>query len=338
MKKDSTPKSSSLSTKTALVTGSVALGAAITGAVFRKIRRAHLFKIEDIPHALDVDTHEMEMMEGKASFYFHDGTGIPFVFLHDQHAFGSSFDFKPLFDLLSSSTNRPLYALDWLGFGLSERPAIRYSPSLYQRQLRRFLSEHVQKPADVIAQGLASEYASITSQALPFLVNKLVLISPTSTSSQPKRRVVRQIVGKTADTIGAFEIYFHRFTRPSAIRRFFERHVFLKASAVPDALLEYAYTLTHVDGAHFAPRYYFDGTLFSPDQAFQSYTQTRVPTLLVVPETTSRLSRSFEGIAELEAHKGNLTYLKTIPTGLMPHWESTDLLGKMLGDFLSSDE
>jgi len=329
-----TRKSFSAGTKTALVTGSVALGAVITGAVYRRLRRTKLISIEDIPPALDATILEMEMMEGTVRYYHRAGTGTPIVFLHGIDAFGSSIDILPLFEYFALSTGQPLYALEWLGYGLSDRPPVRYSSGLYQRHLRRFLSEIVLQPADIIAQGLAGEIASITTQTLPFLVNKLVLIAPPSTSSKPSRRVFRRTLGKTADSLGAFEIYFHRIARHEAIRRFFARHVFLKAGIVPDTLLAYVHTLAHTHGAHFAPRYFFDGSLYSPQQAYRSYTHTPTPALLVAPESTTRFARSFDGTEDLENKTGGLLNTKKLSSGLMPQWESTTSITTLVEEFL----
>ena len=63
----------------ALVTGSVALGAYLTGAVVRWARRSTLYRPEDLPPALKTAVYEQELMEGRARFYKREGTGVPLV-------------------------------------------------------------------------------------------------------------------------------------------------------------------------------------------------------------------------------------------------------------------
>ena len=107
--------------KTALVTGSVALGALLTGAVLEKARRTKLSPADELPPMLDAEVHEMEMMEGRARYYHRPGAGAPVLLLHSINAAASSFEMRPIFDHLAQTTTRPLYALDWLGFGRSIR-------------------------------------------------------------------------------------------------------------------------------------------------------------------------------------------------------------------------
>ncbi|MFQ5572108.1 MAG: alpha/beta fold hydrolase [Rhodothermales bacterium] len=138
----------------ALVTGSVALGAYLTGTVVRWARRSTLPPPEALPPSLETPVHTQELMEGRARFYERTGTGVPLVLLHSFNAAASSYETKPIFDHFARTSTRPLYALEWFGYGLSDRPPVRYRPALFQRQLRRFLSEYVNQPADLIALSL----------------------------------------------------------------------------------------------------------------------------------------------------------------------------------------
>src|SRR5690625_2713643 len=90
--------------KRALVTGSVAAGAIVTGALVWAFRK-RVLRIQDLPPAIDADVHEMEIMEGRYRFYAREGKGIPIVLLHSVNAVASSFEMKPIFDHLCASTS-----------------------------------------------------------------------------------------------------------------------------------------------------------------------------------------------------------------------------------------
>lgn len=319
--------------KTALVTGSVALGAVLTSSLFRKLRHLKLRRPQDLEPAVDAKTSAMEIMEGRARFYERDGTGVPIVLLHSINAAGSSFEMKPLFEHLAKSTSRPLYALDWLGFGRSDRPPVRYSPSLYQRQLRRFLSEHVHQPADLIALSTACEYTAAISRSLPYLVHRLVLIGPTGLADRATSPMWRRTVVSLADSVGAFEIFYYRLTRAELIRRFYERQVFLRPN-VPDELVDYARATTLVYGAHHAPRYFIQGRLSTGAAARNAYEHLRVPTLMIVPESSGGFIQRFDALNEV-VH-GNPEYIRTqrLPGGLMPQWEVPHHLFDAVDTFL----
>lgn len=318
--------------KTALVTGSVAVVALLTSSLFRRLQHLKLKAPDELKPALDAKPAYMEIMEGRACFYRRDGTGVPLVLLHSIDVAASSFEMKPIFDHLAEFTSRPIYALDWLGFGRSDRPPLRYSSAMYLRQLRRFLSEHLHQPADVIALSQGAEYASEIARTLPYLVHRLVLISPagisTSTTAPPWRRAVVSI----SDSIGAFEVFYYRMTRPQVMRRYFERQIFRRGH-VPVELIQYGRDASLVIGAHHAPRYFIQGDLAVRDDA---YDDLPVPTLMIAPEDDSDLVQRFDGLEQLAAENPEYVRTERLPGGLMPQWEVPNQLFDAVDRFLSS--
>ena len=317
----------------ALVTGSVALGALATGSIFRKLRSLKLSAPQQLEAAIDARAAEMEFMEGRARFYQRDGSGVPIVLLHSINAAASSYEMKPIFDHLAESSNRPIYALDWLGFGRSDRPPVFYSPMLYQRQLRRFLSEHVHEPADIVCLSAACEYTADVARSLPYLVHKLVFISPTGISSSDGISAWQRALIAAVGSVGAFEIIFYRLTRPQMLRSFYQRQIFLQGT-VPDSLVDYARATTLVYGAHHAPRHFAQGRLTNGQTAFPGYTQLRVPTLVIVPKSGERLIQQFDHADDLRSTNPEFIHLERIDAGLMPQWETPMELFRTLDDFL----
>lgn len=322
--------------RTALVTGSVALGALVTSSLFRKIRHQTLTVPLELRPAIDADTDVMECMEGSVRFYHRDGSGIPIVLLHSINAAASSYEMKPIFDYFADRTNRPIYALDWLGFGRSDRPPVRYSPGLYQRHLRRFLSEHVHQPADIVALSLACEYTAAVACDLPYLVHKVVLISPTGMSAQDSIPSWQRAIVATASGVGAFQIFFYRLTRKEMLRSFYERQVFASGD-VPDEIVDYAGDSTLVYGAHHAPRFLVQGRLSSGPTVADTYAGLRVPALLIVPESDDGLIQHFDTVDEVASRNSETLRAKRLKAGLMPQWEGAENLFRVLQDFLISD-
>ncbi len=318
----------------ALVTGSVAVGAYLTGTVARWLRRATLYRPETLPQALEAEVREQELMEGRARFYARDGAGVPLVLLHSFNAAASSYEMKPIFEHLARTTGRSIYALDWFGFGLSDRPSVRYRPALYQRQVRRFLSEYVNAPADVVALSLGSAYAAVVAAESPFLVRKLALISPTGLSSRSRPSFGQRALMGLADGTGAFELFFYRLTRRDALRRFYARQVFTQGVEVPHDLVNYAFLTTHVRGAHYAPRRFIDGTLFMDQEARNAYLTLRHPTLMIAPEQADGLIQSFEALDDVAAQNDAYLHVRKA-AGLMPQWEAPEALFTILNEFLT---
>lgn len=317
-----------------IVTGSVAVGALVTGAVLEKTRRDRLPRAEQIPKAIDAEVEEMEIMEGKVRYYKRPGSGVPIVLLHSVNAAASSFEMKPIFEHLAAHTDRPIYAMDWLGFGISDRPAARYTPGLYQRQLRRFLSERVRSSADIIALSLASEYAATIAHAFPVLIRRLVFISPTGLGPAMHESMFQQAVIGVASSVGAFEVFFARLTQRASLRSFYAEHVFSKPENVPAELVEYAYVTAHAKGAHHAPRRFIQGALSMKEYAPRTYTYVRAPMLFVIPESDPEMVQDFNRAEEIAAANPEHLRIHKINSGLLPQWEAPQELFDAVDEFL----
>lgn len=320
----------------ALVTGSVAVGALITGAIVRRVQKRGL-PAQDLPPVIDAPVHELEIMEGRYRFYARDGIGVPIVLLHSINAAAGSFEMKPIFDYLSASTPRPIFAVDWIGFGLSDRPPVDYRPSVFRRQLRRFLSEHIHQPADVVAFSLASDFAAVTAVSHPFLFRRLVFISPTGLGARSDVGSTRRAIVKTTTATGLFELSFQRMTSPQALQNFYRQNVFMRRSAVSQELVDAAHASTQARGAHHAPASFIAGDLHEPVRAFDAHTSLAVPSLYILPSAYRSPLQSFERLPELQVRNPRHVHVARLQSGLMPQWETPELLAKRVAAFLSEE-
>lgn len=323
--------------RVAALAGSTALGLYTAGTVARWVVRQRLPAPSALPPALDADARTFELPAGRVNYYVRPGTGVPIVLVHSFNAAASSFEMRPLYDHLAATTDRPLYAVDWLGFGRSARPDLAYAPALYLDQLRRFLQERVGSAADLVGLSLGAEYAARVAHELPTAVRRLVLISPTGLGNDRGPSPVGRFFVKAASGVGAFELLYYGLTRRASIRRFYARQVFLDPARIPDALVEYAYTTSHARGGHHAPRRFVDGTLFPPAPAASVYTRLYRPTLLVTPREAADTVQDFRRAAEVVAENARDLTRLTLDSGLMPHWEDPAPLFDALDAFLRTE-
>jgi pimeloyl-ACP methyl ester carboxylesterase len=321
---------SRLARNTALVTGSMALTALALRAVVRRARPDGMIAPADLEPALEAEIGDLEIMEGRTRFYHRPGYGTPIVLLHDVHLTGSSFDWLPLFDHLTTTTSRPIYAVDWIGFGISDRPPVNYHPGLFQRQLRRFLSEKVGHPSDIIAAGPAAEYAAAVLNAFPVLGRRLAFIAPTGLAAGETRSVMRQVTFAAAGATGLFEPAYFRMTAPEALRRYFESDILSRGAKIPDELLEYARRSSKVTGAHHAVRRSVEGALQMGEYALRAYERLTLPALLVLPVGARETVRRFDLAGQTEVRSKGLMRIVTVPGGLMPQWEHLEKLVEAL--------
>ncbi|MES3628957.1 MAG: alpha/beta hydrolase [Longimonas sp.] len=292
------------------------------------------------PHTLDpalnANTRILESSQGRLHLYHRPGTGTPLVFLHSFNAVASPMEMRPLFEHYAAATDRPLWALDWLGFGRSERADRSYDPSVYQDVLYDVLTDAVKAPADLVACSLGSEFAAAVALQAATQVRRCALIAPTGLSANRGPSPFGRLAVKTAASIGGFTGPYFWLTRPKSLRRYLAAQVFLD-DEVPEALVRYGAQTARIHGAPYAPRHFVDGSLFQRDIDTEVYARLYRPTLILTPQTPDTTVQRFDRLSALL--KKNPRYLQhaDVPGGLLPHWERPEPTLNALDAFLLAD-
>ena len=267
-------------------------------------------------------------------FYTKQGKGRPVVLLHGLYAGASGFEWRKNFDALSE--HELVYAPDWLGFGLSDKPRIKYTAAQYIEQLTQFLTEVVKEPCTIIASSLATAYAVQVAADHPDLIEKLVLICPTGFQNLAK-----------APDAGTEAIYqlthlpllgtaiHNSITSMASLRYYLMNQTYFDPSYVDDALLAHYFTAAHQYGAQNAPPSFFSGYLNqSVAEAFPKLTQTIVQ---IVWGREARLTPLSDAEAFLAANsRAELTVFDK--SGLLPHDEQAQAFNRLVIAALSSEK
>ena len=229
-------------------------GAALVGGL-ALANRALL--LDDLPPTLPGAMHDWTW-RGWRVRYTTLGAGPPIVLVHGVHAAASSFEMRGIFEPLRQQ--HAVYAVDLLGFGKSERPDAMYSGPLYRDLLADFLQEVVQRPAVVVASSLSGGYAVAVARSTPRSVERLVLLSPTGTTSTgPLGRLVGGLFSLPLLGTAAFNLLVSR----ASIRRYLER-VYADPSHVDEPLIEQQWATSHQPSSRLAPAAFVAGRLDVP--------------------------------------------------------------------------
>lgn len=189
-----------------------------------------------------------------------DATGAPVVFVHGVNAAASSEEWREVFTRLKGK--RRLYALDLLGFGLSDRPSRRYTAAEYADLLDDFLKDVVEKPAVVVASSLSTTYAVAVAARSPDRVAGLVLVCPTGLQrfDQPPTRAQRLVeTFLRLPFLGSFA--FNLLVSRASIGYFLRERIYANPDQVTESAIDDAYRTAHQDGARFAPAAFLGGSL-----------------------------------------------------------------------------
>lgn len=253
-------------------------------------------------------------LAGQVSYYVdRQGEGRPLVLIHSINAAASSFEMKPLFDHYRGQ--RPIYALDWPGYGFSERSGDRpYLPQLYVETLIDLLVTQVGEPADVMAMSLGCEFVAHAAMQRPELFRSLTFISPTGLSERQIDIPGEKIYQALSVPVWSQPL-FELLTIRSSISYFLGKNF---VGDVPEAMIDYAYAASHQPAAKFAPLYFLSGQMFTPNISSSIYSKLTVPTLVIYDRDPNI---SFEKLPDVLA-KNELWQAKRIASSLgLPHWE-----------------
>jgi pimeloyl-ACP methyl ester carboxylesterase len=224
--------------------------------------------------------------------------------------------------------------VDWLGFGLSERPDIPYGPELYGRVLRDVLSSHFSAPVDVVAVSLPGQY--VVRQALqPGSFRRIVLISPTGFGRfgrSPSAAGHATLSVLRLPLLG--QLFYDALTiRPSL--RWFLRQIFADPDRVPEAYLEYTWKTARQPGAHHAPLFFVTGMLNDPD-ARDAYLRLDRPTLMLFGDEPHFADP--DAARQLAAENPHLRLAVLDGSGDLPQFEQAERTAALIGQFLAEPE
>lgn len=260
--------------------------------------------------------------------------GTPLVLIHSINAAASSFEMLPIYRAFEAL--RPVYLLDLPGFGLSDRPAIRYQRRMYVEAIQAMVSE-VRKvhggPVDAFALSLSSEFLARAVVEAPKDFARVGFINPTGFS---RGSSALRTSGATKEVPGFAFIFedrpwskplFDLLTTRGSIG-YFLRRTFGSRNVQPE-LIEQAYATAHQPGAHHAPFAFLSGRLFSRDIRLL-YEGLGVP--LWVPHGTRGDFKDFSETAWAEA-RTNWRF-DAFASGALPHWECETEFNSLATQFL----
>ncbi|MFN8481577.1 MAG: alpha/beta fold hydrolase [Anaerolineae bacterium] len=263
-------------------------------------------------------------------FYKTIGEGEPVVLVHGFNAAASSYEMRCQAAPLSERFK--VYAFDWLGYGLSERPSLLYTAELYAELLNGFLREVVGGPAHIVASSQAAACVIQNAATSPELYRRLLLITPTGIQSligEPNAltTTARNLVA--APVLGTF--LFNLLASKPSLRSFLERQAYYDPSFVTDEMVEAYFVTGHQPGARYAPASFLTNYLTLP--IAQAWAQLKQPTCIAWGEQ-SKINPVTQATAFLTL-KRDTRFEVFHRSRLLPHDEEADHFNALALDFLS---
>ena len=174
-----------------------------------------------------------------------------------------------------------VFALDLLGFGLSDKPpTAAYSADLYVELITDFIREVVGYPANVVASSLGAAYAIRVADEHPELIGAMILNGPTGSDNLNRRPGMAgaAFYGLLQSPVLGTSFY-NVMASERSIKDFARDHLFYNHRRVTERLVANLYATSHQSGAQHAIAAFLSGYLNTDTRApFSRLTQ---PTVLV---------------------------------------------------------
>ncbi len=204
---------------------------------------------QPLQSALSGDAHLYKWTQGHVYYHIQGAPAAPpMVLLHTPTIAASAYSMRALMDGLAK--HYQVYALDLLGFGLSDHPVLAYSADMYVQLGHDFLKEVVRRPATLVATGLSCNYSVAIAALEPTLCEGLVLLSPTALLN--KRAALPWFAPILAQPLPALMLYAILTRRP-LLRRIIARQRGYSAKSITDAQPAHYSAVAHQFGAEHAP-------------------------------------------------------------------------------------
>jgi pimeloyl-ACP methyl ester carboxylesterase len=250
---------------------------------------------------------------GAMTVYHNDvSQGRPLVLLHSINAAPSAMEIRPLFD--HYAPNRPVYAPDLPGFGLSTRGGFAYSPGFFAAVLADWLSTLPGPAPDIVAMSLTGEFVARAIVEHDIAVNSLTLISPTGFDD--RKLPARLPVLETILSIPGVAASLYRMLTSKMSIRYFLRQSFVGEPAAD--MVDYAHQTARIAGARWAPLSFLTMRLFSPEVFDAIYSRLNVPTLVLYDRDPNV---RFSKLSQIVAQNPMWRSERLVPSKGLPHWE-----------------
>ena len=260
------------------------------------------------------------------------GDGPPLLLLHSLHPGASMAEWENNFTALAEKFT--VYALDFVGWGASDKPDAIYSAQEYAEQVEFFIEDVINAPCAVIASGQSGNSAILAAARRPDLINNLILISP-PLPDEPEIPVpgAGTAVGKALQLPIAGTSFYNALVSRRALSEWAARHLFFDKNRVDDAFVTGQHIATHQPGARYAARAAWAGeTACNPLDEWEKLT---IPALLIWGRNA--LHPPVDTAPEWLAVKPN-AHLEVIEQAmLLPHAEHPARFNQLVTDWLTRD-
>lgn len=209
------------------------------------------------------------------------GSGSPVLLLHGLGAGNSMDEWRENFEALRAQ--HTVYALDFMGWGFSDKPHHTSSALDMIEQIQFFLEDIVQQPCALIASSDACAYAIEVARRTPERVTKLILICPPAARDNntlaPHETFARVALQKLASLPILGTTLVNVIASRRGIEKFASHHLYFDKTRVDERAVARYYASAHQPDTKYGLASFLTGAL--AHDAREAWSEIAQPALLV---------------------------------------------------------
>jgi pimeloyl-ACP methyl ester carboxylesterase len=177
------------------------------------------------------------------------GSGKPILCIHSMKSGSSSYEFSKLTKQLAK--NHTVYAIDLIGFGLSEKPKITYTAYMYVQLLHDFIKDVIQEDTDIITSGHSNSFVTMLSIQNSNYINKLIFINPGDLTKLSKNPIKKYSILKyILETPIIGTMLYLVINSKNQIKRQFKKSYFYNDTHISNKFIDSFYENSHIGDAN----------------------------------------------------------------------------------------
>ena len=182
-------------------------------------------------------------------YYKKQGTGSPLLLIHDLNAHSSGYEWKRCVGKLDEK--HTVYTIDLLGCGRSDKPNITYTNYLYVQMLNDFVKHVINEKTDVIATGSSSSIAVMACNTSEEMINRIIMVNPTSLSDLAKSPTKRTVFLKWLIQIPILGTLLYNILQSEKyIEEIFQTDYYYNIEEINNMSVKAYYESAHLDSSH----------------------------------------------------------------------------------------
>lgn len=255
------------------------------------------------------------------------------------HGFGASIGHWRKNIPVLAEAGYQVYAIDLLGFGGSDKPALSYTLELWQQQLKDFWETHIQEPTVFIGNSIGALLSLMAVTQYPEIAAGAVLINCAGGLNHrpdelnPPLRLVMGAFTKLVSSPISGPFLFNLIRQKPRIRRTLTQ-VYRDPEAVTEELVDLLYTPSCHPGA----QQVFASVLTAPPgpSPVELLPKVKHPLLVIWGEDDPWTPIAGAAIYQQQSETGPDVNFVSIPNaGHCPHDEKPDAVNKLILDWLA---